>query len=218
MTIQKIGSALMAEPTKDNYIWFILSTCLFCYWHARSNVYIGDNCSASYRSKRKPKAKEKDMTNLNKKQAAKLDKIFNLYNDAAAKSTEESAAAYEDLKRCCEAFKYDFEAFLKSKGVTVEKTNSATEETSASTDKQAKAPRVSRRDFIIKHIRENVWCKDSLAEAIALHFPGKYEDLKRNKGAVSGTIYDLTTNYNADITVCDKTGRIIFRSMKAKHK
>ena len=143
---------------------------------------------------------------LNSQQQGKLDKVFNLYNDNAAKKTKESDASLHKLQELCKSYKVDFADFMKSKGVNVEKT-----EIEAPKVKTVKA---SRRNFIIVHMRENCWDKASLAEAIALHFPDCYADLKKNQQAISGTIYDLNSNKKASIAVCDADGRIVFKSMK----
>lgn len=151
---------------------------------------------------------------LNAAQQTKLDKVFNLYNDNAAKKTEESNAALRKLQELCAAYKVDFDAFMKSKGVdntAAEKSNSAT------SDSTATVSTLSRRAFIIRCMREGIWTKAEIAEAISLKL-GKYQDYKRNMTAVSGTIYDLRQNYDADLTVCDMTGRIVLKSVKSRRK
>jgi hypothetical protein len=147
-------------------------------------------------------------------QKTKLDKVFALYNDNAAKQTEESNAAYAKLQELCKAYKVDFDAFLKSKDIEVpssEKTENATSNSQTTVSTQ------SRRAFIIDCLKQGVFDKQTLAEAIALKLD-KYADLKKNLQAVSGTIYDLRQNYDADLTVCDTTDRIVLKSCKPRRK
>lgn len=141
---------------------------------------------------------------ISAQQQSKLDKVFALYNDSAAKETEESNAALAKLQELCSKYKIDFTQFMKSKGIEVQTTENVTSNASASV-----TVCTSRRAFIIAKMRENVWCKDSLAEAIALYFGDRYANLKKNKAAVSGTIYDVTSNGKLKVKVCDKTGRIV---------
>lgn len=149
------------------------------------------------------------------KQQDTLDKVYRLYADKAAQKTNESAAAYAKLQSLCKKWKLNFEAFVASKQQT--STTEKRSETAENKPSTVKSYMTSRRAFIIEVLNQNVWDKASLAEAIALHFP-KYADLKKNLQAVSGTIYDLQRNYNADIKVCDLTGRIVFTSYRAKRK
>ena len=142
----------------------------------------------------------RDMT---KKQQQQLDKVFALYNDSAARETEESAAAYAKLQQLCKKYSVDFEAFLKSKGAGVE------------TQEEAKAEATvvdfmrSRRAYIIEKLQTGLYDKATLAEEVALFF-SQYGDMKKNKAAVSGTIYDLTQHGKASCRTCED-GRLIFK-------
>ena len=49
----------------------------------------------------------------------------------------------------------------------------------------------SRRSLIIEHLKEGIWDIPTLAKAL-VNFG--YLDVKANKKAVSGTMYDFTTN------------------------
>lgn len=149
---------------------------------------------------------------LSAKKKETLDKVYRLYNDNAAKQTKESQAAYEKLQHLCKTYKVDFDAFLKSKQSTAQTAKNATSE-----DKQAAAKpvNVSRRSFIIDCLKQGVFDKQSIAEAVALNL-SKYSDLKKNLQAVSGTIYDLRRNYDADLTVCEETGRCLLKSYKTR--
>lgn len=140
----------------------------------------------------------------------KLDKVFNLYNDNAAKETKESEAALNKLQELCKKHKVDFDAFMSSKGAAVETTENTTSDSTATVAAVVK----SRRGFIISLLKEGIWDRKSIAEAIAENFPERYVDLKKNSAAVTGTINDLRTNKAADITVCDATGRILYKVSK----
>ena len=148
---------------------------------------------------------------LNAKQQSKLDKCFALYNDSAAKTTEESEAAKEALKRLCEAYKVDFDAFMRSKQQSVN-----TDASDASTDASASVKNYmkSRRAFIIEKLQSCLYDKETLAHEIALFF-AQYKDVKRNKTAISGTIYDLTTNDKATCKTCEDS-RLIFKLKRKK--
>lgn len=140
----------------------------------------------------------------------KLDKVFALYNDPAAQETKESQAAYGKLRDLCKAHKVNFAAYMRKKnseGKRDEKPESTTSEDSTTNAMTFK----SRRGFVISLLREGLWDRKSIAEAVANYFPNRYTDLKKNAAAVTGTINDLRSNKGADITVCDATGRILYK-------
>ena len=150
---------------------------------------------------------------ISAKQQSTLDKVFALYNDSAAQQTEESAAAYSKLRTLCDKYKVDFDAYLESKGAKKPeepKAEAPPEEPKPTAPKVVK----SRRGYIIVLMREGVWDRASIAEAVAIKFPD-YSDLKKNAQAVTGTIGDLRTNKGADIRVCETDGRILFKSPAA---
>jgi hypothetical protein len=145
---------------------------------------------------------------MNQKQQKQLDKIFRLYNDNAAKETEESNAALNKLRTLCEKYKVDFDAYIASKSEIPAKNeaeNSApeAENNTASNDVSKPRPTLkSRRAFIIEALQQGIWDRKTLAEAVAALFP-QYQDLKRNAGAVTGTVNDLRQNKSWDIRCCD---------------
>lgn len=133
---------------------------------------------------------------------SKLEKLYALYNDDAAKATEESAAALAKIKALCKRHKVNFEDFMASMGH-----EEAKEETKPE-------PKVfvfkSRRNCIIELIREGCWDKRSIAEAVVFLSKGRYTNIKANLKAVSGTIYDLNAHGKGFIRTCPVDGRIVF--------
>lgn len=69
---------------------------------------------------------------------------------------------------------------------------------------EAKQKLTSRRALIIKYVQEGIWDTASLAEYLT-NFG--YTDIKANKKAVAGTLYDMQKNKGWDIRHSDD-GRI----------
>lgn len=135
---------------------------------------------------------------------AKLDKVYALYNDDAAKKTQESEAALNKLKDLCKKHKVDFEEYMKSKGQS-----EPAQEEAKETEGPRPTPFVfrSRRNCIINLLREGIWDKAAIAEAVVYMSKGKYANLKQNMKAVSGTIYDLNAHSHTFVKTCE-TGRL----------
>jgi hypothetical protein len=148
---------------------------------------------------------------MDTKLANKLDKLFALYNDDAAKQSKESEAALNKIRNLCKKHKVDFEGYMAGKGVTVE-TPEAPKAEEPKTEAPA-APKAfafrSRRNTILLLVKEGMWDKKSIAEAIVILSKGKYDNVKQNLKAVSGTVYDINAHTDNFIKTAED-GRLCF--------
>jgi hypothetical protein len=123
-----------------------------------------------------------------------MTKLYRLSVDKAAKKGEVTNAKRQ-LTRLAKKHKVDLEAFIASiKPANNLKGMLNNISASMKADKKAAEPTTkkrSRRSLIVEHLQEGLWDIKTLSEAL-VNFG--YPDVKANKKAVSGTMYDFTTN------------------------
>ena len=136
-----------------------------------------------------------------------LNKLYALYADSAAQKTEESNAAYAKIQSLCKKHSIDFDSFMKSKNklsdsADKDSANNADNDTSA--EKREKKVFVfnSRRNAILQLVAQAMYSKADIAEAIVFLSNEKYANVKQNKKAVSGTIYDINAHTDKFIKCC----------------
>ena len=136
-----------------------------------------------------------------------LNKLYALYADSAAQKTQESSAAYAKMQSLCKKHSIDFESFMKSKNklsdsADKDSANNADNDTSA--EKREKKVFVfnSRRNAILQLVAQAMYSKADIAEAIVFLSNEKYANVKQNKKAVSGTIYDINAHTDKFIKCC----------------
>ena len=136
-----------------------------------------------------------------------LNKLYALYADNAAQKTEESNAAYAKMQSLCKKHSIDFESFMKSKNklsdsADKDSANNADNDTSA--EKREKKVFVfnSRRNAILQLVAQAMYSKADIAEAIVFLSNEKYANVKQNKKAVSGTLYDVNAHTDSFIKCC----------------
>jgi len=136
-----------------------------------------------------------------------LNKLYALYADNAAQKTEESNAAYAKMQSLCKKHSIDFESFMQSKNKlsdSVDKDNANNADNDATTEKREKKVFVfrSRRNAILQLVAQAMYSKQDIAEAIVFLSNDKYSNVKQNKKAVSGTLYDVNAHTDKFIKCC----------------
>ena len=125
----------------------------------------------------------------------KMTKLYKLSINKAAKKGEVSNAKRQ-LTRLAKKHKVNLEKFiadLKPANTLNGMLNniSATLNKPKATAASNATKKRSRRSLIVEHLKEGLWDIKTLSEAL-VNFG--YPDVKANKKAVSGTMYDFTTN------------------------
>ncbi len=125
-----------------------------------------------------------------------MTKLYTLSVDRAAKKGEVTNAKRQ-LTRLAKKHKMNLDKFIASLNVKPLGLKGMLNNISASLNKPKKqaasntTKKRSRRSLIIEHLKEGAWTIGALARALT---EMGYPDVKANKKAVSGTMYDFHTN------------------------
>ena len=133
---------------------------------------------------------------------AKLEKVVGLYYRPGSEG--EKTASINAIHRLCKKYAIrltDYISGLAGELATID--YRAVQDTKAEPKKKTNK-KVSRRALIIRFAQENIWDTASLADYLTSF---GYEDLKANKKAVAGTLYDMQKNKGWDVRRSDD-GRI----------
>ena len=144
-----------------------------------------------------------------------LTKLYNMYVDSATTANEKSVA-YNKMKVLSRKHKVNLTDFIEAKDFdnTFAQRKAAKEAAAkkAAEAYEAKAYKAtvkkrSRRSLIIEMLFQNVFSKDAICEVLREVYSMTND--KNNKKAVSGTMYDLSTNKNYFFRTCEIDSRIV---------
>ena len=138
-----------------------------------------------------------------------LQKLYNMFVDSATTANEKEVA-HSKIKTLCKKHKVNMQSFIANcdfdrqfTKLALDKSNAQTEKRKAFEASEVKltVKKQSRRSLIIEMLFQNSFTKHDINEALIDVYD--YADSKANLKAISGTMYDLSTNKDYFFRICD---------------
>lgn len=138
------------------------------------------------------------MTQAQRKLKSTLTKVY--AHATQNKNENEADNAKQKLDTLCKKHKINLADFIENCAFDINYTAEAEAEKDSAERKSAKVDIFrSRRAFIISQVTSNIFDSETLAQAIKACFP-KYDNISKNKSAITGTLYDLKTKDGYKVT------------------